>query len=78
MRLAAKLTGWRIDIEGAAGETIAQSNGEEIMIEGKDAEEEVRSPKRSRRKECQWNQLKKRESHEVPHAPVEDEEKGKI
>ncbi|MCR4330878.1 MAG: transcription termination factor NusA [Patescibacteria group bacterium] len=32
VRLAAKLTGWRIDIEGAAGETIAVVNGEEVNM----------------------------------------------
>ena len=32
MRLAAKLTGWKIDIEGAGGETTAVSDGENVEV----------------------------------------------
>ncbi|MEK7134131.1 MAG: transcription termination factor NusA [Patescibacteria group bacterium] len=78
VRLAAKLTGWRIDIEGAGGETIAQSNGEEIMIEGKDAEEESPLAETLAAEGMPMESTEKEESHEVPHALVEDEEKGKI
>jgi len=31
VRLAAKLTGWRIDIKGVAGETVSSSDGEEVL-----------------------------------------------
>ena len=78
VRLAAKLTGWRIDIEGAAGETIAQSNGEEIMIEGKDAEEESPLAETLAAEGMLMETTEKEETHEVPHAEPEDEEKGKI
>ncbi len=31
VRLAAKLTGWRIDIKGVAGETVGSSDGETVV-----------------------------------------------
>ena len=80
VRLAAKLTGWRIDIEGTAGETIAQSDAdeEEINIEGKDVSEESALAETLAAEGMPMESTEKEENHEVPHAPVEDEEKGKI
>ncbi len=78
VRLAAKLTGWRIDIEGIAGETVAQSDGEEITIEGKITEEENSLAETLLAEGMPMESTEKEESHEVASAPVEDEEKGKI
>jgi N utilization substance protein A len=33
VRLAAKLTGWRIDIKGVAGETVGSSDGETVTAD---------------------------------------------
>ena len=38
VRLAAKLTGWRIDIKGVAGETVGSSDGETVVEKKADAE----------------------------------------
>lgn len=78
VRLAAKLTGWRIDIEGAAGETVAQSDGEEIVIEGKDVSEENALAETLAAEGLPMETTEKEETHEVAHAETEDEEKGKI
>lgn len=39
VRLAAKLTGWKIDIQGAEGESVAESDGDNIEIEQSEIEE---------------------------------------
>jgi len=41
VRLAAKLTGWKIDIEGVGGEAVAGSDGENVEIEEPETEEVV-------------------------------------
>jgi len=48
VRLAAKLTGWRIDIEGTQGETIAQTDGEEVEIEKETLPEADKEPERAK------------------------------
>jgi len=78
VRLAAKLTGWRIDIEGTAGETIAQSDGEELKIEGKDVAEGDALAETLKAEGIPLESTEEAETHEVPHAEPEDEEKNKI
>lgn len=78
VRLAAKLTGWRIDIEGTAGETVAASDGEEITIEGKDASEENALLETLEAEGVPMESTEEAETHEVAHAESEDEEKRKI
>ena len=78
VRLAAKLTGWRIDIEGTAGETVAQSDGEDISIEGKSVSEGNALAETLEAEGMPMESTEKEETHEVASAPVEDEEKGKI
>jgi len=44
VRLAAKLTGWKIDIEGTEGETVAASDGEAVEVDEPktgDSDEEI-------------------------------------
>ena len=48
VRLAAKITGWKIDIKSKAGEVVAQAN-EEGEVNGPDAKSGLR-PKRRRKK----------------------------
>lgn len=38
VRLAAKLTGWRIDIQGTAGEVVAESDGDNVELETEEGE----------------------------------------
>jgi len=78
VRLAAKLTGWRIDIEGTAGEMVAASDGEEITIEGKDVAEESALAETLEAEGVPMESTEAAETHEVAHAESEDEEKGKI
>lgn len=42
VRLAAKLTGWNIDIASVAGENVAESNGEEVSVSDEPKPSEVR------------------------------------
>ncbi len=39
VRLAAKLTGWRIDIKGVTAETVVSSDGEVVVDDGEEKEE---------------------------------------
>ena len=41
VRLAAKLTGWRIDIKGVAGETVGSSDGETVAEKNEAVAEDV-------------------------------------
>ncbi|MCR4306367.1 MAG: KH domain-containing protein, partial [Candidatus Yonathbacteria bacterium] len=84
VRLAAKLTGWRIDIEGAEGETALAVNGEETkMINDNVAPEETEPAtegdetaeveKETEEKELA-EEVVEEETGEVRHAETEDME----
>ncbi len=77
VRLAAKLTGWKIDIQGAAGDTVAESDGEQVEIE----EEAVMRPEGAMEDVSQGEPSEEAEaaeksSEEQPEAegPAESEE----
>jgi len=71
VRLAAKLTGWRIDIEGAEGETVAVADGEEVNIEGGETEEEA---EQEVKKQELAEDIVEEETGEVRQAETEDAE----
>ena len=84
VRLAAKLTGWRIDIEGAGGDVVVAVNGEEVNIahntieqketeltaEGKETEEVEKEIEEKELAE----EIVEEETGEVRHAETEDME----
>ncbi len=84
VRLAAKLTGWRIDIEGAEGEAVAMANEEEAktlndaavpeetepVTEGEEAEEVEKGVEEKELAE----EIVEEETGEVRHAETEDME----
>ncbi len=59
VRLAAKLTGWKIDIEGIGGEIVAESDGDEVEIEEIKENESIDTENVAR---------------ETPHTEAEDEQ----
>ncbi len=73
VRLAAKLTGYKIDIEGVGGETLAQSDGESVNL-GEEAEEtEEEAEKIVSEKEAVIKEIEE-ETHEAPRKEAEDTE----
>lgn len=49
VRLAAKLTGWRIDIKGYSGEEIASTDGENVEINTEESVEEEKETKKTKK-----------------------------
>jgi len=70
VRLAAKLTGWKIDIQSAGGESVASTDGQEVEVK-----KDIKTPNRTKKEETS-EETKVEPEVEVGKETSHEEEKG--